>query len=753
MSKTTPNAPDSADTKKAATKSARPAKIAVPAVANEATKATKAKNAVSTVVPAEPSAANKVGGSIKHAAGVVAAPGRLAPVPPGAIDSADGRYRAVIDAVLPCVDGGRFAVKRVAGDKVQVTAHCFTDGHDALRVMLAWWREGDADTACHEVPMTLRYNDEWLAVFTPPTPGRYAYSVFAWLDAFDSWHHELVRRVDADDIRLAARTGALEIMAAAERASGEDRAALLQWAGTLEAEAMASNVDATELKALALDEDLTAVAQRYPDRRQQTRFGANLPLIVDRERARFSAWYELFPRSAGNREGLHGTFKDVQSRLPVIAGMGFDVLYLPPIHPVGREQRKGKNNALVTEEGDVGSPWAIGAVEGGHKAILKELGTVEDFRTLVAAAQGHGLEIALDIAFQCAPDHPYVKEHPTWFKWRPDGSVQYAENPPKKYQDIYPFNFESDDWQALWLELKGVLDHWIDEGVQIFRVDNPHTKAFSFWEWAITEIKREHPGVIFLAEAFTRPKVMHRLAKLGFSQSYTYFTWRNDKQQLTEYFTELAQGLGCEYFRPNVWPNTPDILHEQLQGGHEAMYKARMVLAATLAASYGIYGPAYELLQYLPRNPGSEEYLDSEKYQLRHWDWSPEAGLRPFITRINRIRNANPALHANRSLRFLPISSDQLIAYAKQSDDGANVVVTVVNLDPHQTHSGWLELDPASIGVEADQPFQMHDLISDQRFVWQGLRHFVELDPQRVPAHVMVVRRRLRSEQDFDSYR
>lgn len=669
-----------------------------------------------------------------------------------AYDGANGRIRAVIDAVLPCVDGGRFAVKRVAGDKVQVTAHCFTDGHDALRVVLVWWHEDAANDTRHEVPMTLRYNDEWVADFTPPIPGRYAYTVFAWTDSFASWHHELVRRVDADDIRLAARAGALEIMAAAERASGEDRAALAQWARTLDEEAMASRMDATALKALALDEERTAIAQRYPDRRLQTRFGANLPLIADRERARFSTWYELFPRSAGSREGIHGTFMDVQARLPVIAGMGFDVLYLPPIHPIGREQRKGKNNALVTEDGDVGSPWAIGAVEGGHKAILKDLGTAEDFRVLVAAAQALGLEIALDIAFQCAPDHPYVKEHPAWFKWRPDGSVQYAENPPKKYQDIYPFNFESEDWRALWLELKSVFDHWIGQGVHIFRVDNPHTKAFAFWEWCITEVKREHPGVIFLAEAFTRPKVMHRLAKLGFSQSYTYFTWRNNKEMLVAYFTELAQGPGREYFRPNPWPNTPDILHEQLQGGHEAMFKARLVLAATLAASYGMYGPAYELLEHLPRNAGSEEYLDSEKYQLRHWDWSPDAGLRPFITRINRIRHANTALQANRSLRFLPIDNEQLIAYAKQSDDGANVVVTVVNLDSHQTHSGWLELDPESIGVEPEQPFQMHDLLSDQRFVWQGSRHFVQLDPQRVPAHIMVVRRRLRSEQDFDYY-
>ena len=661
-----------------------------------------------------------------------------------------GRARAVIDAVLPCVDGGRFAVKRVAGEPVLITAHAFTEGHDALRVMLAWWREGDA--TLRELPMKLKWNDEWLAEFTPPTPGRYYYGVAAWVDAFDSWRHELERRVDADDIRLAARVGAIEITAAAERAAGADRQALAQWAQTLEAEGNGGTMAIAELKALALDEGLIAIASRYPDRSLETKFPVDLPLIADRDRARFSTWYELFPRSAGTQPGVHGTFKDVEALLPGIAEMGFDVLYFPPIHPVGRLQRKGKNNALVAQPDDVGSPWAIGAAEGGHKDILPALGTAADFRHLVQAAKAQGLEIALDIAFQCAPDHPYVKAHPKWFRWRPDGSVQYAENPPKKYQDIYPFNFETEEWQSLWVELKSVFDHWIGEGVNIFRVDNPHTKAFAFWEWAITEIKRAHPDVIFLAEAFTRPKVMHRLAKLGYTQSYTYFTWRNSKEELTEYFTELSSGPGAEYFRPNAWPNTPDILHEQLQAGDAATYKARLVLAATLAANYGMYGPAFEQREHLPRNAGSEEYLDSEKYQLRHWDWERPDSLRPFIARVNRARHANPALQADHSLRFLDIDNDQLIAYAKQSADGLNVVVCVVNLDPHHTHQGWLEFDPATLGVEPGSWFQMHDQLSDERFLWQGGRHFVMLDPHRVPAHVLVLRRRVRSERDFDYY-
>ncbi|MET0543243.1 MAG: alpha-1,4-glucan--maltose-1-phosphate maltosyltransferase, partial [Variovorax sp.] len=660
----------------------------------------------------------------------------LTPTLPGMPD--DGHARAVIDAVLPSVDGGRFAVKRTAGEKLEVKAHCFADGHDVLRVLLLWHADGGAT---HEVPMVLLNNDIWEAEFTPPTPGRYSYGVVAWVDSFASWRHELTRRVDEEDIRVAVQVGAIELAAAASRATGADRQALTQWAASLDHDAADRNIDGTALKAQALDRDLAELAARYPDRRFQTR-SADYPLIVDRVRARFSTWYELFPRSTG-APGTHGTLRDVESRLPAIAKMGFDVLYMPPIHPIGRIDRKGKNNTLVTEPGDVGSPWAIGADEGGHKSILPELGTVADFRRLVAQAATHGIEIALDIAFQCAPDHPYVKAHPSWFRWRPDGTVQYAENPPKKYQDIYPFNFESEDWQALWTELKSVFDHGIAEGVKIFRVDNPHTKAFPFWEWAIAEIKREHPEVIFLAEAFTRPKVMHRLAKLGFSQSYTYFTWRNDKAELTEYFTELSAGPGSDYFRPNVWPNTPDILHERLQGGEPSVFMARLVLAATLSANYGIYGPAYELREHLPREPGSEEYLHSEKYQLRHWNHDDPGSLAPFIARINNIRRDNPALHADRNRRFLEIDNDQLLAYAKHSDDGSNVIVTVVNLDPHNVQSGWLELDPASIDCEPDHPFQMHDLLSNQRFLWHGGRHFIRLDPHSVPAHVFVVRRRM----------
>ncbi|RZL03971.1 MAG: alpha-1,4-glucan--maltose-1-phosphate maltosyltransferase [Rubrivivax sp.] len=666
-----------------------------------------------------------------------------------AIPDADGRQRAVIDAVLPVVDAGRFAVKAIAGEPVRVQANCFTDGHDVLRVVLRW--RAEADPVAQEVEMALAYNDEWFASFTPEVPGRYVYSVSAWVDHFESWRHELARRVDDEDIRIAALVGAELIEDAAQRANGDDKTTLNKWAQQLRK----NGGDAQTLKALALDPTQAAVARRYPDRQLAVHFPLELPLVADRRRARYSSWYELFPRSASAEPGRHGTFKDVEARLPYVAEMGFNVLYFPPIHPIGREKRKGRNNALTTEAGDVGSPWAIGAAEGGHKSILPELGTPEDFRSLVGKAKALGLDIAMDIAFQCAPDHPYVKAHPEWFRWRPDGTVQYAENPPKKYQDIYPFNFETDDWRSLWQELKSVFDHWIGEGVTIFRVDNPHTKAFPFWEWAITAIKREHPEVLFLAEAFTRPKVMHRLAKLGYSQSYTYFTWRNTKQELTEYFTELSQGPGKDYFRPNVWPNTPDILNEHLHAGGRPIFALRLVLAATLSSSYGIYGPAYELLDNVPRSPGSEEYLNSEKYQLRHWgDWdvARSDSLGQLIAKVNGIRQSNAALQSNESLRFFSTDNDQLIAYAKQTPEGDNVILAIINLDPHNTQSGWITLDADTLKLDPAAQYEMHDLLSDQRFTWQGLRNFVILDPRQAPAHLFRLRKRVQDESHFDNF-
>jgi len=660
----------------------------------------------------------------------------------------EGRVRAVIDAVLPAVDGGRFPVKRIAGEAIGIEAHCFTDGHDRLRVVLRWHAVGASDE--YEVDMQPQANDVWLAEFTPPRAGRYRYTVAAWVDHFESWRHELERRDDPGDIRVALQVGSALIDEAAGRASGGDAAILIEWSAQLRAAAADAGVDSGAQKAMALDAARAGVVARHADRSLAATMAREL--VADRKRAGFSSWYEMFPRSAGPEPGHHGTFRDVEARLPYLADMGFDVLYFPPIHPIGRINRKGTNNTLVARPGDVGSPWAIGAAEGGHKDILPQLGTPDDFRHLLAKAREFGIEIALDIAFQCAPDHPYVKAHPQWFKHRPDGSVQYAENPPKKYQDIYPFDFETEDWRALWEELKSILDFWIAQGVKIFRVDNPHTKAFGFWEWVIGAIKRDQPDVIFLAEAFTRPRLMHRLAKLGFTQSYTYFTWRNTKQELTDYFTDLALGPGRQYYRPNVWPNTPDILHETLQSGLRPVFTARLVLAATLAANYGIYGPTYELLESAPREPGSEEYRDSEKYQLRHWTIGRSDSLWSLIARMNRIRRENAALQSDGGLHFCRVDNDQLIAYLKIDARSGNVILTVVNLDPHHPQSGWVDLDVDALKLDTEQPYQVHDLLSEQRYIWRGRHNYVMLDPQRAPAHVFRLRRLVRREQDFDYY-
>jgi starch synthase (maltosyl-transferring) len=668
-------------------------------------------------------------------------------LPPGLSDS---RIRAVIDAVFPTVDGGRFPAKRIAGEPVRVEAHCFTDGHDQLRVVLAWQDACGADA--YEVDMAAQVNDVWTAEFTPPVPGRYSYTVIAWVDRFESWRRELERREELNDIRIALQAGSTLVSEAADRASGADADSLSSWAALLRKTAARGDAaaDLTTLKAVALDPARAMLVRRYADRRWAA--SAARELVADRMRAGFSSWYELFPRSAAPTPERHGNFRDVEARLPYVASMGFDVLYFPPIQPIGRVNRKGANNALQAGPRDVGSPWAIGSAEGGHKEVLPELGTLEDFKRLLDRARSFGIEIALDLAFQCAPDHPYVSEHPQWFKHRPDGSVQYAENPPKKYQDIYPFDFESDDWRALWEELKSVIEFWIAQGVMIFRVDNPHTKPFGFWEWLITEVKRVNPEVIFLAEAFTRPKVMHRLAKLGFTQSYTYFTWRNTKRELTEYFGELALGPGREYFRPNVWPNTPDILHETLQSGLRPVFAARLVLAATLSANYGIYGPAYELMESTPREPGSEEYRDSEKYQLRHWSLERPDSLSSLIVRVNRVRRDNRALQIDGTLRFCPIDNEQMIAYVKSDQATGNIILTVVNLDPYNVQSGWVDLDLGTLQIESDRPYQVHDLLSDQRYQWRGRHNYVMLDPRRMPAHVFRLRRHLRSERDFDYF-
>jgi starch synthase (maltosyl-transferring) len=659
---------------------------------------------------------------------------------------ADGRKRVVIEGVDPEIDAGRYPIKRVVGDLVQVEADVFADGHDHVACRLLYRHEEEAEM--EGVAMEPLGNDRWRAVFEVTKTGRYFYTIAGLVDHFDTWRSDLQKRLEAgQNVSLELQTGGLLGEKAARRAAGNDAIRLGEWAHLLRTQ---SEDEGT--KVVAFDPVVAVLMTQYADESLETRYERELAVTVDRERARFSSWYEMFPRSCSPVAGRHGSFRDAETRLEYIAKMGFDVLYLPPIHPIGQSYRKGKNNKVMAEPQDVGSPWAIGSPQGGHTAIHPELGTLDDFQSLLRKAKQHGLEMALDIAFQCSPDHPWVKEHPEWFKKRADGSIQYAENPPKKYQDIYPLDFESEDWTGLWDGLKGVFLFWIEQGVQIFRVDNPHTKAFPFWEWAIAEIKREHKDVLFLAEAFTRPRVMQRLAKLGFSQSYTYFTWRNTKQEITEYIEELTDTAVYEYFRPNFWPNTPDILPEQLQIGGRPAFIARLVLAATLGTNYGMYGPAFELQENTPARPGSEEYLNSEKYELKQWKLEDPKSLAPLIAAVNRARRENAALQRTNALHFHETDNPYLICYSKRSLDGSNTVLAAVNLDPFHVQSGWVDLDLEKLGLSANEPFQVHDQLTDARYLWQGTRNYIELAPSAVPAHVFRVLRRVRSEKDFDYY-
>ena len=657
----------------------------------------------------------------------------------------DGRLRVVIARLSPEIDGGRFPIKRVVGEKVVVEADVFADGNDLVACRLLYWRDG---TDPQVSPMKPLGNDRFRGEFCVAKLGGYRYMVEGWIDRFQTWRKDLEKRIVAgQDVSVDLLIGVGLIEGAAARAKGADAEALLEWARRVRESAKEASQ-----AAIALDLDLLTLVQQYPDRALATRYDKELSVVVDRQQAGFSAWYEVFPRSCSANPKRHGTFQDCEQWLPYISSMGFDVVYLPPIHPIGNTFRKGKNNSVSAQPEDVGSPWAIGSPEGGHKSVHPELGTLDDFRRFLAKAAEHGLEVALDIALQCSPDHPYAQQHREWFSTRPDGSIQYAENPPKKYQDIYPLNFETAQWQALWEELKSIFLFWIEQGVHIFRVDNPHTKAFPFWEWLIAEIKAQHPDVIFLAEAFTRPNVMYRLAKLGFSQSYTYFTWRNTKPELKQYFTELTKLDVREYLRPNLWPNTPDILPEFLQVGGRAAFMVRIVLAATLGANYGIYGPAFELCENTPVRPGSEEYLNSEKYELKHRNLESKASLKNLISRLNRIRKETPALQSDRNLYFHDTDNPALICYSKATDDLSSVIVVVVNLDSFHVQSGWVNLDLDSIGLDKRHAFQAYDLLSEGRFLWQDSRNYVELTPESLPAHILLLRRWVRTERDFDYY-
>jgi starch synthase (maltosyl-transferring) len=662
------------------------------------------------------------------------------------LTESDGRKRVIIEGVSPEVDGGRFPAKRTVGDQVRVEADVFSDGHDSISAALLAHREGSDEWT--EIPMRPLVNDRWTASFRVSELGRYGFKVQAWVDHFETWRRDLLKRIKAEsDTLVDYLIGADLIAETADRAVSADSDWLRHRASVLRSEQ-----NLKDQRNHATDPTLQELVRRYPDKRFVSESERELKVAVDPVRARFSAWYEFFPRSTAEEAGRHGTFANCEERLPYIAEMGFNVVYLPPIHPIGIKFRKGRNNSPEAQPEDVGSPWAIGAPEGGHKSIHPQLGTIDEFRRLVQKAKDLNISIALDIAFQTSPDHSYVRDHEEWFRKRPDGTIQYAENPPKKYQDIYPFDFESSNWEGMWEEFKSIFLYWIAHGVTIFRVDNPHTKAFPFWEWVITEIKRDHPEVIFLSEAFTRPKIMYRLAKLGFSQSYTYFPWRNVKSEITSYLTELTQTPVREFFRPNQWPNTPDILTEYLQIGGRAVFAIRLLLAATLGANYGVYGPAFELLEYRAIRHGSEEYLDSEKYQIRHWDLNRKDSLRELMARVNSIRNENEALQSDWSLRFHYADNEQLICYSKESDDRSNLILVVVNLDPHHIQSGYVTLPLDELQIPLDRTYEAEDLLTGERYLWHGPRNFVELSPNPLPGHILKIHRRLKIETDFEYF-
>ena len=642
----------------------------------------------------------------------------------------EGRKRVVIENIKPRVEDAKFPAKRAEKEPCIVSADVFSDGHDVVKARLLYRKQGRKKW--ESLPMKPLGNDRFTATFVPDEMGMWEYSVEGWVDHFTSWKNGLKKKFeDNQDIGVEILIGTQLMEEAAERLPGVQAKRLQK-----KTKEYSSQHEQASAVAAAFDEELDelmyAAVEKNPD---VTQYTPPLLLDVERERARFSAWYEFFPRSTAEEPGQHGNFQTSKRILPRIAEMGFDVVYLPPIHPIGEVNRKGKNNATNAQPGDVGSPWAIGSKEGGHKSIHPELGTIDDFRDFVQEANRQGLEVSIDYALQCAPDHPYVKEHPQWFKWRPDGTVQYAENPPKKYQDVLPFNFENDDWQNLWKELKSIFDYWIDKGVKIFRVDNPHTKPFAFWEWVIAEIRKKNPEVMFLAEAFTRPKVMGRLGKIGFTQSYTYFTWRVENSELKEYMTELTTSPLKDFFRPNFWPNTPDILPPHLTRGGETAHLARMILAATLSGNWGMYGPVYEFAMTQPM-PTKEEYINNEKYEVKHWDWDARTKVGDTIAKVNRIRKENEALQYTDNLFLTETDNPNLFAFVKKSPHSNNYILVVVNLDFQWKQSGWVKVPLFDLGFTTDENYKVHDLLSGFTYHWQKEWNYVELTPQAIPAHI-----------------
>lgn len=639
--------------------------------------------------------------------------------------------RIIIENVLPQLNGGTFYIKRIIGQKVTVTADVFSDGHDVIACCVKFKHE--KDKKWQEVRMIPTENDEWTAEFTVEKQGHYTYFVEGWVDYALNWQHGTERKIhDNQHVKSELLEGAEYINAVIKLADASEKIYLKKVS-----KYFTNPSHYPEAIQEAASYELTAIFKKYPIRFVENK-SLELQVYVDRKKALFSTWYEFFPRSASSEEGKHGTFKDCEVLLPRVAEMGFDTLYFPPIHPIGEVNRKGKNNATNAQKGDVGSPWGIGSQYGGHKSTHPELGTIADFKSLVKKAQDLGIEVAMDYALQAAPDHPYVKDFPQWFKWRPDGTVQYAENPPKKYQDIQPIYFESDDWKNLWKELLDVALFWIEEcNIHVFRVDNPHTKPFYFWGWLIAEIKKKHPDVLFLAEAFTRPKIMNELAKQGFSQSYTYFTWRNSKKELTDYVTELTQTEQKEFYRPNFWPNTPDINPFALQNGNEAVHLQKYFLAATLSSSVGIYGPVFEYMVSTPMAPGKEEYLNSEKYEVYRWDWNHRNRLTTLITRLNSIRHEQASLQQTNNIVFCDTNNDQIMAYYKFDDSRQNETLMVASLDTHDKQQAMVRIPIKELG---SQPLQVLDLITGNSYYWDKEWNFVELSPA-LPFHLFKIQR------------
>ena len=637
--------------------------------------------------------------------------------------------RTVIDNVNPLINNGRFPIKKVVGEYVKVSAKIFGDSHDYIRALVEYRKSGDEQWQM--VEMEEKANDLWEGSFQVTEQGYYDYKLVAWIDHLKTWYKGFKKKEEAgQDMGVEIQIGANLLSEKADKLDGEDKQEIIRTIQRLDP------TNQPETVAYILSDAFADLLHTYPLRQLNTVYDPGMKVKVGRKKERFSSWYELFPRSTSPDINRAGTFKDVEALLPRIEEFGFDVLYLPPVHPIGYRNRKGRNNATNAMEGEPGSPWAIGSHEGGHKAILPELGNIDDYKHLLSRCKDFGMEIALDLAFQCAPDHPYIEQHPEWFVWRPDGTIAYAENPPKKYQDIVPINFESNDWKALWQELLEVTIYWCEAGVRIFRVDNPHTKPYRFWEFIIREVNQQYPDVIFLAEAFTRPAIMAELAKRGFQQSYTYFTWRNSAEEMREYMEELTTTELKDYMQPNFWPNTPDILAYEMMGANENQFVKRLLLAATLSSSYGLYGPSYELMENRGNTNGKEEYYDSEKYMTRHYDWSYRNRITETYKKINRIRKEHAALQQTNNIIFTDTNNPNLLSYVKYSDDRSSIIWTIVNFDQHNPQVGYCGVPQTLLG---ENSFQVTDLLTGDSFWWNTDANYVRLDPGYWPAHVLRV--------------